>query len=165
MWDPICEKYGNMLRVADCPADGLTNRVGCLDLRLTSGNTAVHSDMLMWDIEDSAENAAAQIIDCIFAVVQISVKLESLPDNHRRMLKFWLDFMDKNKNLLLKSNISVSEPHLFYTSAKAYNDRENHCRVFKRQMRGNFRENSTVVNGTAKIMLFAAPRNSHIRDL
>ncbi len=41
---PNMRKYGNMLRVADCPADGLTNRVGCLDLRLTSGNTAVHSD-------------------------------------------------------------------------------------------------------------------------
>ena len=148
---PNMRKYGNMLRVADCPADGLTNRAGCLDLRLTSGNTAVHSDMLMWDVEDSAENAAAQIIDCIFAVVQISVKLESLPDNHRRMLKFWLDFMDKNKNLLLKSNISVSEPHLFYTSAKAYNDREEITAVYSNGKCAEIsRENSAVINGTAK---------------
>ncbi len=87
--------------------------------------------MLMWDIEDSAENAAAQIIDCIFAVVQISVKLESLPDNHRRMLKFWLDFMDKNKKSAVKKVIYRCRSRIFfYTSAKAYNDREEIIAVY-----------------------------------
>ena len=46
---PAIRKYGNMLRVMDCPGSCLTNRNEIVNLRLTSGNTAVHSDMLMWD--------------------------------------------------------------------------------------------------------------------
>lgn len=43
---PAIRQYGNMLRVCDCPNSGLSNRVGVVDLRLLSGNTAVHSYML-----------------------------------------------------------------------------------------------------------------------
>ena len=46
---PNMRKYGNMFRVADCPDAYITNKVGVLDLRLLSGSTAVHSDMLIWN--------------------------------------------------------------------------------------------------------------------
>ena len=39
---PAIRQYGNMLRVSDCPADALRNRQDILNLRLTSGRTAVH---------------------------------------------------------------------------------------------------------------------------
>ena len=57
---PRIRKYGNMLRVGDCPCDVLKNRVGTINLRVTSGRTAVHSDMIMWNTDDTAENAALQ---------------------------------------------------------------------------------------------------------
>ena len=43
---PAIRKYGNIFRAGDCPADILSNRIHTIDLRLTSGSTAVHSDML-----------------------------------------------------------------------------------------------------------------------
>ena len=44
---PDMRTFGNMFRVSDCPLDVLSNRVGIADLRMLSGDTAVHSDMLL----------------------------------------------------------------------------------------------------------------------
>lgn len=90
---PMMRTYGNMFRVADCPASELRNRVGVIDLRLLSGDTAVHSDMIMWHPMEPVEHAARQVLTALFGVAQISVRLAELPDTHRRMLRFWLGFM------------------------------------------------------------------------
>ena len=65
---PVMREFGNMLRVGDCPNTTSTNRIGMVDLRLTSGDTAVHSDMLMWHSDDRVENAVMQI-------TQLQIKL------------------------------------------------------------------------------------------
>ena len=75
---PSIRRYGNIFRVCDCPDSGISNRVGIVDLRLLSGNTAVHSDMLMWNKEEKAEIAALQVIDCLFGTMQFSVRLDSM---------------------------------------------------------------------------------------
>ena len=62
---PIMRRYGNMLRVADCPMDAQKNRNGIIDLRLLSGENAVHSDMVMWNYEDTPESVAIQLINII----------------------------------------------------------------------------------------------------
>lgn len=66
---PNMRKYGNMFRVADCPNDILSNRAGVLDLRMIMGNSAVHSDMLMWHKDETPERAALQIISVLFGVM------------------------------------------------------------------------------------------------
>ena len=50
-----------MFRVGDCPNNFVKNRVGITDLRMLSGQSAVHSDMLMWHPEESPENCAIQM--------------------------------------------------------------------------------------------------------
>ena len=67
---PAIRKYGNMFRASDCPADVLSNRLRTLDLRLTTGTTAVHSDMLEWNCAESAEVAALQLLNILFSVPQ-----------------------------------------------------------------------------------------------
>ncbi len=114
---PAMRTYGNLFRVADCPADALTNRVGVIDLRLLSGSTAVHSDMLMWHPEDRVENAARQLLGTIFGVAQISMRLDKLPDDHRRMLHFYLDFMRRHCDLL-HAPIEVESPQNLYPAAR-----------------------------------------------
>lgn len=42
---------------------------------MTSGDTAVHSDMLMWHRDDRDEAVALQLLSVAFAVPQISVRL------------------------------------------------------------------------------------------
>jgi alpha-galactosidase len=109
---PFMRQYGNMFRVADCPLDFIANRNGVVDLKLLSGNTAVHSDMIMWNKNDNVESAALQIINILFSVPQISVKLNKQPCEHMQMLTHWLSFWEKNRETLLFGDIETSKPEL-----------------------------------------------------
>ncbi len=120
---PAMRAFGNMFRVGDCPADPLSNRVGTVDLRLLSGSTAVHSDMLMWHREDKPEAAALQLLSVIFAVPQISVRLEGLPEAHRRLLSFWLGFIREHRELL-RAPLEVQAPQNLYPVVQARRDGE-----------------------------------------
>lgn len=116
---PMIKKYGNMLRVHDCPNDALMNWSGMLDLRLTSGIVPVHSDMIMWHYDEPVEQAALQIANILYCVPQISVKFDKLPKSHYEMLKYYLAFYKKYRNILLGGELSVSSPERYYTYAKA----------------------------------------------
>lgn len=122
---PNMRKYGNMFRVTDCPNDILSNRVGVLDLRMLMGNSAVHSDMLMWHKDETPEMAALQIISVIFGVMQYSQRIEELSEETLKMTKFWNNFMKEHRELLLNAPLMVYEPQLLYTWAKAV--KENEC--------------------------------------
>lgn len=110
---PAMRTYGNMFRVADCPSDHITNRVGMVDLRLLSGDTAVHSDMLMWHKDDKVEVAARQILNILFAVPQISVRLADIPEAHKRMVTFWTQFIIDHQELL-RAEMEVEAPEMLY---------------------------------------------------
>jgi hypothetical protein len=76
-------KYGNMFRAGDCPNDCASNRLRTLEIRLLCGNTAAHMDMLVWHHDDPVDRAALQILHALFAVPQISVMLDRLPEDAR----------------------------------------------------------------------------------
>lgn len=111
---PNMRKYGNLFRVSDCPNDLITNRVGMVDLRLLSGSTAVHSDMLMWHPDETCENAAIQIQNVLFSTLQFSVRPQKLTEEQRKMVCFWLGFMEKNVELLQKAPIHAQYPQMLY---------------------------------------------------
>ena len=111
---PAMRKYGNMLRAADCPNVALINRVATTDLRLLSGKTAVHADMLMWHNSESVENAALQLLNVLFSVPQISVKLADIPKEHFEMVRFYTDYWLKNRDLLLEGEFVPYSPQSNY---------------------------------------------------
>jgi len=117
---PLMRTYGNMFRAMDCPNDALSNRVRTIDIRLLCGNTAAHSDMLMWNNDDTPETAALQILNILFSVPQISVKLEQVNPTHIIMLKFWLNFWLNNRDVLLDGKLQPTSPELLYPSVSAY---------------------------------------------
>lgn len=121
---PNIRKYGNIFRVSDCPNSGINNRVGIVDLRLLSGSTAVHSDMLMWNHQETAENAALQLINTLFATLQFSVRIDSLSKSHRKMLMYWLAFMREHLNVLQKSPIHAEDPQYLYPVVQS---EDEHC--------------------------------------
>ena len=127
---PIMRTYGNMFRVGDCADDELSNRVGTIDLRLLSGSTAVHSDMLMWHPGDSVQNAARQLLSVIFAVTQISVRFSAISEEHREMLRFWIAFMDEHRQLL-SSDIEVESPQNLYPLVRARNGEEEAIALYE----------------------------------
>lgn len=149
---PGIRKFGNMLRAGDCPANHYQNRKSTVNLRLTSGQTAVHSDMLEWDTATEPETAALQIIAVIFSVPQISVKLVNLPVSHCEMLKFWLDFCVKNRDALLHGKFNPMYPELGYPLIYASNSNKVIAAVYCSDLTVNMPElggrTAIIVNGT-----------------
>jgi alpha-galactosidase len=119
---PHIRKYGNMLRVCDCPADALINRRASTDLRLICGESAVHSDMIMWNTKDTVEAAAIQMLTTLFCVPQISVLLDRIPETHRRMLAFYLAFWKENREILLNGRFYAENPEAYYTLVSSEKD-------------------------------------------
>lgn len=95
---PLMRTFGNMLRSMDCPCDSWSNGMNTLALRMLSGNTAVHSDMVMWNYHAAPEEAAFQLNQILFSVPQISVREELLSGSHKAMLerylKLWKTYQD-----------------------------------------------------------------------
>lgn len=116
---PVIRKYGNMIRVADCPNDSFMNHAVGADLRFLLGKTPVHSDMLMWHNEDTVESAAHQVICTLFTVPQISVLLDKIPESHQKMLKFWLAFWNDNRETLLDGDFTAENPESLYSIVKS----------------------------------------------
>ncbi len=111
---PIIRKFGNMLRVADCPYDGITNRIEICNIRFLAGESAVHSDMIMWNPSIPVEDAAWQLLNSMFGVIQYSVKIDSLPQTHKAMSKFWLGFAKKYRHTLQCGHLTAYEPQSHY---------------------------------------------------
>ena len=121
---PRIRKYGNMLRVADCPNDLIRNRVSSIDLRLISGGSAVHSDMIMWHPEESVEYASHQLLGIAFAVPQISLRLENYPEEHKKLLKYYLSFWREHRATLLDGKLTAMNPEDNYSLVSAQLDGE-----------------------------------------
>lgn len=119
---PAIRKYGNMLRVGDCPNDSYRNRHNIINLRFTSGKSAVHSDMVMWHREDTVESAALQIVSSLFGVPQISVRIAALPEDHKRMLAFYLGFWRENRDTLIEGKLLAANPESSYSIACSEKD-------------------------------------------
>ena len=121
---PAIRKYGNMLRVGDCPGDMRRNRFAIANLRLASGTAAVHSDMLEWNFKEPPEAAALNIINSIFGVVQYSVMLREAPQAHRDMIAKWIKFSQDHRETLLRGRFTPHHPELQYPVIEAEGDAE-----------------------------------------
>jgi alpha-galactosidase len=108
--------------------------------------------MVMWHGDEPVESAALQIVNIIFAVPQISVRLDRLPPAHHLMVEFWLSFWTRNKGLLLDGDLKPWHPEAWYPLVEVSNKREQLAAVYAAGtvagISGPFKEKLTVVNGT-----------------
>jgi alpha-galactosidase len=111
---PLIRKYGNMFRASDCPNSYLLNRVRTIDLRLISGDTAVHADMIMWHPGEPVELAAFQLLNVLFSVPQVSVKLKEIPPAQLEMVKFYTGYWNANRKVLLDGKLEPLYPAANY---------------------------------------------------
>lgn len=112
---PMMRTYGNIFRAVDCPLDDLENRIRICDVRLLAGDSAVHSDMIMWNIKDTVESAALQFVNILFSVPQISMLIDKLPQNHYNMLKFYCDLWNKYRDAFINGTFTPLNPFNKYT--------------------------------------------------
>ena len=152
---PAIRKYGNMLRVGDCPNDCFRNRHNIVNLRLTSGKTAVHSDMVMWHYDDTVESAALQLVSIMYSVPQISVRVAKLSEEHKKMLDFYLHFWKENRETLIEGKLIAANPESGYSivcSEKggnaiftAYTDIVIDCSAYKGVIAMNSSRSKTLI--------------------
>lgn len=145
---PSIRKYGNMLRVGDCPCDILKNRIGIINLRMTSGKTAVHSDMIMWNPEDTAENAALQFASILYGVPQVSMRVDKLSESHYKMLKYYISFWDEWKDVLLDGKLTAKNPECNYSSARSVLGKKEVVTAFTTPVIDVTAENCVAVNAS-----------------
>ena len=104
--------------------------MGIADLRVLSGSTAVHSDMVVWNNDETAEDAALQILNCMFGTIQFSKHIEKMTQEHKEMSAFWLNFARENEKLLQESEFTPYEPNYLYPVIRAWDDREEIIGVY-----------------------------------
>lgn len=121
---PLMRKYGNMFRATDCPNMAVVNRVRTTDIRMIAGNTAVHSDMFMWHRNDPVESAALQILNILFAVPQLSVRLDSLSTEQLEMARYYLSYWNENRTILLDGEFEANDPGALYPMLRGWDEQK-----------------------------------------
>ena len=111
---PSIRQHCNILRAQDCPGDEFQNRMRTVDLRLTAAPTAVHADMMTWHPAEKVPVILRQLLNTLFSVPQISVRLADAPEEVRRALAGYLKFTGEYRELLLKGRLSASHPEHCY---------------------------------------------------
>lgn len=154
---PAIRQYGNILRAGDCPGDARGNRQRISTLRLTSGETAVHGDMLEWNVDETPENAAKAILSSMFGVIQYSLMISELPEDHLRMVRHWFGFLEDHRETLLKSDFRPYHPEAGYPLIETVSDKERICAVYLDNFPVKVSEPSRptfVVNSTGKEIVY-----------
>ena len=155
---PAVRQFGNMFRAADCPGNAADNRKRIANLRLTSGSTAVHSDMLEWNLAETPENVGRTIISSIFGVIQYSVMLENLPQPQADVVRQWMAFAGEHRETLLRSEFRPRHPELNYPVIEAESVTERIVAVFQDNViveRGDRSKKFYVLNasGSTKVRI------------
>ena len=143
---PSIRTAANMLRVRDCPADMQINRRGIVNLRLTSGKTAVHSDPLEWHPTDTPEAAAKNVLNVMFSTIQYSMKLAGLDPHpekdghnhpllgHADMIAHWSRFGAAHVDALQRGKFKAYHPELAYPLIEGESDVERIFGVYAAEM-------------------------------
>ena len=115
---PVIGQYGNMFRVTDCPADPYINRIHSLTMRIAQDGI-IHSDMLMWNKDETNEAVAYQLLSTMFAVPQISIRFDNITSDHKKILKNYISFWRAHKDTVLKGEMEYFDVHANFSSAKS----------------------------------------------
>ena len=127
---PAIRSFGNMIRAGDVPGDPLRNRARVARLRLTSGTTAVHSDMLEWNPRETPQQAAQQILSVLFSAIQYSMRLDRLPAAHKRMMRHWIAWTAAHRGALLRGSFAPRRPELGYPLLEGADEAERVVAVY-----------------------------------
>ena len=145
---PAIVQYGNMLRATDCPNDAILNRVHTLHLRMTSAGIPVHSDMLMWNKNDTPEAVAYQLFACMFSVPQISILFDNITSEHKRVLKAFLSFWREHRDTVLDSELELFDAEANFSMARAFNEKECVCVQYQQLVANVDKRPTHVFNST-----------------
>ena len=85
----------------------------------------------MWHPDETPESAARQILNVLFSVLQFSVRLVTLPEAHRKMVAFWVNFMKEHQALLLDAPVYGEAPQMLYPLVRTKDGDEEMIAVYE----------------------------------
>ena len=153
---PVMHEYGTMFRVSDCPEDSFANRANSIGMRLLGGKSAIHSDMVMWNEKESAEDAAYQLTNALFCVPQISVRWNETSEEQKNMMRFYIPFIDENREVLLHGDLRAKGLAADYTFVSAAKGTKEISAIYMgkvAEIRSGM-DDVTIVNATAESELY-----------
>ncbi|MEG8039908.1 alpha-galactosidase [Sphingomonas sp. LR60] len=118
---PVIRTFGNMLRASDAPNSSILNRQRIVDLRLLAGATPVHADPIVWNADEPSDKAALQLLDTLFGMPQVSMRLDALSPAHAAMLTHYLAYWRANRDVLLDGRFSPEGINAQYEIVRAVN--------------------------------------------
>lgn len=145
---PDIVRFGNMLRVADCAFDSVTNRIGIADLRMLNYNVAVHSDMLLWSKDERKENVSKQLLNCAFGVPQISVRLTEMPSEHIDVIRAFIEYWKSNRETILHGDFVTEGIDSTYSRLEAKGKNKNIAVLYTKNDFTFDGKNTDVFNAT-----------------
>lgn len=121
---PCMLQHCTMMRAVDCGNSYPDNRLRTVDIRLLSGSVPVHADPITWHPGETVTSAALHMQHTLFAVPQVSVKLEKLPEDHLAMLRTYLKFWREHRDVIWQGEFMPLEPQNSFPAVMARTDRK-----------------------------------------
>ena len=98
---PQMLEYGTQFRAGDAPFDWQLNFGRTVEIRLGIGDGyPVHADPAYWAPDEEAENVSRHMIAMLAGVPMLSMDPETLSERDRNIIRFWIDFYNRNRKLL-----------------------------------------------------------------
>ena len=159
---PEIRKYGNMVRVGDCPGSALRNRVHIANLRLLCDGSSVHSDMLRWNDGDTPEDVRWSILNSLFGTIQYSAVLGKASEGTKAVIAKWIAFADEHRETLLKGKIRPHRPELNYPIIESESDVERIVVIYDPTIAfdpGPISRRTLVIDATSGVITVLTDKN------
>jgi alpha-galactosidase len=72
-------------------------------LRLLAPDRAVQLDPMLWHPQDSDENVAVHLINCLVSVPMVSIELDKYPQSHLDLIRYWISFYNEHRDTIVHS--------------------------------------------------------------
>ncbi|MGH2560326.1 MAG: glycoside hydrolase family 36 protein [Thermomicrobiales bacterium] len=94
-------RYANLYRSSDVPLNFTLNRWQVVMLRLLAPDRAVHLDPALWHPNDTDDNVAVHLINCLVGVPMVSIELDRYPRSHLDLIRHWIGFYNEHRRTLI----------------------------------------------------------------
>jgi len=75
-----------------------------------------------------------QILNILYSVPQLSVRLEEIPDQHLKMIENWFDYWNENRDILLDGKFIPGNPVANYPILTAFDDSKQISTLFENEV-------------------------------
>ena len=161
---PLMASLATAFRAGDVPFDYMENFSRCVQIRLLMGDRIpVHADPVYFNREETLEAVGRHLIAALAGVPMVSMELNSIREEHKKVIKNYLAFYRENQHILNMGHWEFDFHNNFASSASCTLENEKivilaDSSVFEKVLK-DFSGNITILNMTMDQIFSPAGRN------